>query len=343
MPLHHFDAPRGRLETLTIESAALRGNLLGDPAVRRVAVYLPEDYDRSGGAYPLFVDLAGFLGSGLRHVGWQLFGPSVPQRIDRLVAAGRMGPVVAAFPDGFTSLGGNQYIDSAATGHWARFLLDEMVPRIEEHFRVRRGAAHRAVFGNSSGGYGALAHGMRHGDRWGAVACHSGDIGFDLVYRSDLPLVLDTLAQHDGEIVKFVEHVRRADKILDRERHVLMLLAMAATYDPDPAAPFGIRLPMDPHTAELNPERWACWLAHDPLWMIDEPACQANLRRLAGFFIDCGKRDPYRLLYGARHLSSKLEALEIPHRYEEFNDDHSGIDYRLDVSLPFLYAAIDPQ
>lgn len=341
MPLHHFDPPRGRLETLIIESEALRGNLLGDPAVRSVAVYLPEDYDRSDGTYPLFVDLAGFLGSGLRHVGWQLFGPSVPQRIDRLVGAGKMGPVVAAFPDAFTSLGGNQYIDSAATGSWARFLLDEMVPRIEERFRVRRGAAHRAVFGKSSGGYGAIAHGMRHGDRWGAVACHSGDIGFDLVYRGDLPLVLDALARHDGEIVKFVEHVRASDKILDRERHVLMLLAMAATYDPDPAAPLGIRLPIDPHTAELDPERWARWLAHDPLRMIDEPACQANLRRLAGVFIDCGKRDPYRLLYGARHLSCKLEALEIPHRYEEFDDDHSGIDYRLDVSLPFLYAAID--
>jgi hypothetical protein len=26
--------------------------------------------------------------------------------------------------------------------------------------------------------------------------------------------------------------------------------------------------------------------------------------------------------------------------YEEFDDDHSDIDYRMDVSLPFLYRAL---
>jgi hypothetical protein len=26
----------------------------------------------------------------------------------------------------------------------------------------------------------------------------------------------------------------------------------------------------------------------------------------------------------------------IAHRYEEFSDNHSGVDYRMDESLPFL-------
>jgi hypothetical protein len=30
----------------------------------------------------------------------------------------------------------------------------------------------------------------------------------------------------------------------------------------------------------------------------------------------------------------------IPHRYEEFDDNHSGVDYRMDVSLPFLVRAL---
>jgi hypothetical protein len=30
----------------------------------------------------------------------------------------------------------------------------------------------------------------------------------------------------------------------------------------------------------------------------------------------------------------------IRHRYEEFDDDHSDIDYRMDVSLPFLYRSL---
>ena len=33
-------------------------------------------------------------------------------------------------------------------------------------------------------------------------------------------------------------------------------------------------------------------------------------------------------------------AMAIPHIYEEFPDDHSGIDYRMDRSLPVLAKAL---
>jgi enterochelin esterase-like enzyme len=339
MPIHPFEPPRGRIETIAIESEALVGNLLGDPTRRSVAVYLPEGYDDSDADYPLFVDLAGFLGSGLKHVGWQLFGDNVPQRIDRLVRSGRMGPVIAAFPDCFTSLGGNQYVNSVAMGRWEDFLLDEMIPRIESEFRVRPGAAHRAVFGKSSGGYGSLIQALRHGDRWAAAACHSGDVGFDVVYRREFPAVLDELAKHDREIPRFLEHLGQAKKISSGEMHVLMLLAMAASYDPDPQAPKGIRLPVDLYTAELDDERWSRWLAHDPLTLVERDECQKSLRKLKALHIDCGSRDQYFIHYGSRSLSRRLEALGIPHRYEEFDDDHSSVDYRMDRSLPFLYEA----
>ena len=56
--------------------------------------------------------------------------------------------------------------------------------------------------------------------------------------------------------------------ILHRISGVLMILAMAATYDPDPEAPMGVRLPVDAHTGQLDDERWARWLAHDPLTLV---------------------------------------------------------------------------
>jgi hypothetical protein len=37
-----------------------------------------------------------------------------------------MPPVVVAFPDCFTRLGGNQYINSASTGAWEDFLLHDV-------------------------------------------------------------------------------------------------------------------------------------------------------------------------------------------------------------------------
>ncbi len=340
MPLHPFETTKGRIETLTVESEALRGNLLGDPTSRTVAVYLPEGYDASDADYPLLVDLVGFTGSGLKHVAWQAFGPSVPQRLDRLAASGRMGPVVAAFPDCFTSLGGNQYVDSVAMGRWEEFLLEEMIPRIEASFRVRRGAAHRAVFGKSSGGYGSIVQALRHGDRWAAVACHSGDMGFDNLYRRDFPLVLDKLAGYDRDIPRFIEHLRTAETIDHGEMHVLMILAMAATYDPDPQAPLGVRLPVDLHTSELDDERWARWLAHDPLELIQREECRESLTRLRGLYIDCGSRDQYFIQYGARAFVNRLVAAGIEHRYVEFDGTHSGVDHRMDHSLPFLYEAM---
>lgn len=340
MPTHPFAAPRGRVARLTVRSDALGGNLLGDPAEREVAVYLPDGYDESGADYPLLVGLAGFTGSGLKMLGWRSFDENLLQRVDRLVAEGRIGPVIVALPDGFTSLGGNQYVDSPALGLWERYLVEEMIPAVEAEFRVRPGAGHRAVFGKSSGGYGALVQGMKHGDQWAAVACHSGDVDFDLVYRRDLPRLLDHLARFEGGVVEFVDHLRGARKIRGEEMHALMLLAMAASYDPDPAAPLGIRLPVDPRTCQLIEERWQCWLDHDPLRMIQRPECRQSLGELKLLFIDCGSRDPYALHYGNRALARKLREAGIDHRYEEFDDTHSGIDYRLDVSLPVLYEAI---
>ena len=57
-----------------------------------------------------------------------------------------MGEVIIALPDCFTTLGGNQYINSLAIGNWADFLTKEMIPIIEEKFPVKRGRENRGVF-----------------------------------------------------------------------------------------------------------------------------------------------------------------------------------------------------
>ena len=63
---------------------------------------------------------------------------------------------------------------------------------------------------------------------------------------------------------------------------------------------------------------------------------QEKLRSLKGLFIDCGTRDQYHLLYGARQFSARCESLGLAHEFETFDDTHSGIDYRMDRSLPWL-------
>ncbi len=68
--------------------------------------------------------------------------------------------------------------------------------------------------------------------------------------------------------------------------------------------------------------------------------CRANLRSLRGLYLDCGSNDQYHLVHGARAFARALRAAGIAHRFEEFDDDHTNVDYRMDVSLPFLYEAL---
>jgi hypothetical protein len=43
---------------------------------------------------------------------------------------------------------------------------------------------------------------------------------------------------------------------------------------------------------------------------------------------------------GAHRFVRRLNELGIAHRYEEFPDNHTGVDYRMDESLPFLAHAL---
>jgi S-formylglutathione hydrolase FrmB len=357
----------GRLVTLRHTSKLLADNPLGDPVERPLHVWLPPQYDQGGTRgrgrrFPVLFDLVGYTGSGPSHTNWRSFDENVPERAARLIHARKMGPTVLVFPDCFTALGGNQYVNSKAIGPYADYLVRELVPFVDREFRTLAAREHRGCFGKSSGGYGAMLHGMKYARTWGAIANHSGDSYFDFVYRGDWPNTLNELAKYrqpkrragvvdvrkhppgitegldDGRARRFLQHVWRQEKLSDAEVHTLMNLCMAATYDPDPDTELGFRIPFHLETGELIPARWRNWLRHDPIHLVGR--YQKNLRTLRGVYLDCGWRDQYQLHYGMRILSKQLAQHRIAHVYEEFDDTHSSIDYRMDRSLPFLYAAL---
>jgi len=325
----------GTIHRMTLESVALKGNLLGDPAERIIDVYVPAGHD--GKSLPLLVDLVGFTAGGPVHTNWKNFSENLPERLDRLSGTGAMKPCVVAFPDCFTKLGGNQYVNSSAMGNWDDFLLKEAVPFVERQFGCG-GAGKRGVFGKSSGGYGAMVHALMHPDFWSAAAVHSGDMGFPLMYGHEFVPVLRALAKNGGEIGKWIDDFWAAPKTKDSDIHIIMMLAQAASFDPDPSAAYGVRLPVTLDTCEFIEERWANWLKRDPLTMVE--TLGPGLKALKGLYIDCGDVDQYNLVYGARRMHRALNHLGITHTYEEFPDNHSSVDYRMDVSLPFLVKAL---
>ncbi len=333
-------ASRGTVVVHELESEVLRGNPLGDPTTRRVPVYLPPGYDPRGPRRcPVLFALAGFTGTGLSFLSYDWWQPSLPELLDREIASGAMPPVVVVMVDGMTALGGNQYVDSAATGPWATHVTREVVPWAEQTFRVLEGRRHRGVFGKSSGGYGALMMGLEHADVFSAVASHSGDCYFEYCYGPDLPRAADGLRAAGG-LLPFLADVRRRrwPKLPAHLFPALLVVAMAHFYSPNPDAPAGVDLPFDEATGARREDVLARWARRDPVFLVGEHA--ADLRSLSLLWVECGTRDEYNLQHGARILSNRLRAHDVPHVYEEFDDTHRSISYRYAVSLPRLAAAL---
>ena len=153
-------------------------------------------------------------------------------------------------------------------------------------------------------------------------------MAFELCYLPDMPDVLRSLARNskdggDGTIEAWWTRLEAAAKPSDGAMKTVNILAMAAHYDPDPTQFLGLRLPVTADTCEIIPERWANWLAHDPVVKLERQA--EALRGLKALYIDCGVNDQFNLLYGQPDASTAgWEELGIAHRYEEFPDNHSS-------------------
>ena len=328
----------GRLEILTIDSGALAANRLRDPARRDVPVWLPPSYDRQPARrFPVIYWLAGFTGTGaglFQGTPWQ---PSLGQRLDRLMAAGRMGEVIVVAPDCFTRFGGSQYVDSPATGLYETHLCAELIPAVDARFRTVVARDARCIGGKSSGGFGALVLAMRHPELFAAVASHAGDAYFDLSIAQDIPKAYRNLRRHGG-VDNFLRHFDAAASKKSEDITTIMMLAVAAAYAPEPNAPHGFALPFDLETGELVDSVWRRFKSWDPVEMIASHA--EALRRMRLVYLDAGTRDEWGLDIGARVMAARMRAHGVVVEHEEFEDGHMNTAYRYEVSLPKMATAL---
>lgn len=327
----------GRITVERLESEVLRDNPLGDPATRDLYVYLPPGYDEDPSRrFPVVYCLIGFTGRGQMLLNHQPFTPNLAERMDRLIALGVVTEMLVVMPDCFTRLGGSQYINSAATGRYEDYLVAEIVPFVDSRFRTRADQSARAVMGKSSGGYGALVHGMRHADVFGLVASHSGDAYFEYCYPPDFIKYVRRLG--DTDPARFVENFWSEERKGKEDVTLLNVLGMSACYSPDATLPLGLRLPFDTRTGEIIPEVWERWLRHDPVRLVERYA--GELRALKLLYLDAGTRDEFSLDLGARALAARLRQHNVPFVHEEFEDGHFNISYRYDRSLEFISKAV---
>lgn len=335
---------RGRIESHLLESTLLKGNPLNDPAERELVVCLPPGYEEeTSRRYPVVVCLTGFTGSGYMLLNRSAWTPSLPERHDRLMDSGEIGPMILVLPDCFTRLGGSQYLDSTATGRYESHLLKELLPFVESRYRTRPAPDRWAVMGKSSGGYGAVIHAMKHPERFSAFACHSGDMYFEYCYLPDFPKMIRTV-QASGGLKGFLSRFDGMQQKSHEAMTAMNIVAMAACYSPHTPHPgpddanLGIDFPFDLETGELKEEVWVRWLEHDPVRIYEQHL--GALAKMKLRFLDCGSRDEFHLQFGARILRDRLKDAGLPVQHEEFDDGHMNVSYRYDRSLVLLSQAL---
>ncbi|MBC5824368.1 MAG: esterase, partial [Candidatus Eremiobacteraeota bacterium] len=321
---------RGRVAVLRHSSQLLRGNVLGDPYERDVFCYLPPSYDSSQRRYPVVYFLSGFTGTGQMLFNFDPFAEALNRRLDRLIAQQAMPEIICVAPDCFTRLGGSQYCDSSATGDYQSYVVQEIVPFVDDKLRTQAGREHRGVTGKSSGGYGAMRLAMRHPDVFGAFGSHAGDAYFAFCYLPDFPKFVMGIEKFGG-VEAFFHAFEAMPKKTKEAMEILNILAMAACYSPLPGAPLGIDLPVTLPSGEIRADVWERWLANDPVHMVKRHA--ESLRSMKTIYLDAGLRDEWNLQLGARIFCSRLGALGIQYIHEEFDDGHMGIVYRYDRSF----------
>jgi enterochelin esterase-like enzyme len=322
---------------LSVDSACLQGNLLGDPTRRLLPVYLPPQYhSEPQRRFAVVYYLAGYMGWGAMKLQDKAWEEPLWQTLDRLIGDGTLPPLIVAFPDCFTRFGGAQYRNSVVLGGYLDHLCDELVAVVDGQLRTLAHRDCRGVMGKSSGGYGALLAAAERPDVFGHACSTAGDSAFELSYRLDLGKCFQQIRKH-GSPAAFVEQFFAKPARSGGDITAMMIIAYAQAYSPNPHVPVVYcDLPFDLQTGALVDSVWQRWLACDPVHF--GPARADALRSLRTLYLDAGTADEWCLDVGHRILQAALQRADVPCQLEEFEGGHMGIDHRIAVSLQRIAA-----
>jgi len=318
--------PHGSVETHYLVSPALRGNALNDPDRRPIMVYLPERYRKfPHERFPVIYLLHGAmtdLGAWLQRDG----NPkSLLETMDSVI--GEHGDAILVMIDAWTSIGGSQYLNSDAIGRYQDYVVDDVVDWVDATFRTIRSASGRAIFGHSSGGFGAWMACTRRPGRFGVLGMLAADCLFEGVYLKTLgPAVRRLRDVYKGDMQYFWsthgsaesggEHGTRIYQPQDGHGH---------RWDPEDAAIYDQhmlagafagtdkvpRYLFEPVTGRIDEEVWATWAALDPARTAD--AFTQELAQLKHISVGAAMQDEFFADNGAAALSAVLTREGVQH------------------------------
>ena len=161
-----------------IVKKSLPTSLLRDALEYRI--YLPPCYfEQTSEHYPV---LYLFHGQGFTDDQWDRIG--VDEMSDKLIAAGKIAPLIIVMPHDVSSA-------QPSETNFSRVILEQLIPAIDETYRTKAERLYRAVGGMSRGGGWAIHFGITYWKYFGALGAHS-----PAVFHSDglrMKTLLDAL------------------------------------------------------------------------------------------------------------------------------------------------------
>ena len=314
-PLEHFN-----VLTLTVESKALKDNPLGDPSTRFTPLLIPKAAPPPEG-FPVVIVLAGFTGNGPNQFNLKTFDRNMPQVIDACTKTGDAPEAVYVFCDAMTAWGGSQFVNSAGTGQYEDYIVQDLRQALLRDLPVKLNphSERWAVMGASSGGYGALQLVSAHPECFGWAGAIAPDSFFEANIIPELWTVLPALEKSGG--VRGLDEERRSGKLFRRrDSHVLLnTVAMGLCYASDGRG--DIEFPIDLKTGLLIPEIWKKWKRHDPVVFLRERALK--VKQIKFIYMDTGVRDQYHLQLGCRQIKEVLTEIGMTRVvHTEFDGTH---------------------
>ncbi len=139
---------------------------------RKYAVYLPPDYETSSRSYPVLYLLHG---GGDDQTGWVQFG-EVLHIADKAIREGSATPMVIIMPDANTGRRGF-FNDIRGGWRYEDFFFEELMPFVEQKYRIKGEKRYRAVAGLSMGGGGSFMYALHHPELFSSACPLSASTG----------------------------------------------------------------------------------------------------------------------------------------------------------------------
>jgi S-formylglutathione hydrolase FrmB len=311
-------AQEGTLKWSEIRSPALENNLLGDPAIRPFAIYLPPSYEASEKLekrYPVIYVLHGSTGNANSMT-------YLKPTIDRMTQNGEIGELIAVFVDGSNKFTGSWYLSSKTIGDYETYIVRDLVKHIDANYRTIAHRNSRGITGLSMGGYGSMHLALKYPEVFSSVVAQAGHYHRDGSWkiRSESIAALNPKDFVEMNRLSFIQHSG---------------FTLAAAIASNPAKPpFFLDKPFELVDGKVTvvPEIWKRYTEADIFHGHLERYIKQPIR-LNGIMFVHGVADGLTPVELARALDKAMIDLGIEHVYDEHTGGHS---FNAEKALKFL-------